>query len=181
MEPREHSSNIQVHHYLFTLDVIPLQSNRTLSSLPQINCFIGTGVDFRKSTQVMFPKKGGRFGFWGASARRTGITGQPRLMNSLRNASNSMCCQGPRLDLPTKTAADLIWPICCCSNLCQGRPGCSSHSSNQGRIPRLFSCSPICLTSGLSSLLWQRKTSKCTEDCLTFKMRFCCKNLSSAK
>ena len=130
---------------------------------------MGSGSDSRKSTHVMPTRKSGRSGSFGASGKSTGITGDLCSTNLRRKAASSWCCQGPTPSLPTNTAADLTQPICCSSASCHGRPGRSSHSSSQGRMPNSFRSLPICLTCGLSRLLWQRKTSNSPASRLLFR------------
>ena len=121
-----------------------------LPVIPHSNLSIGSSSVLRKSTHVMPCKKMGKFGSVGAPSNSTGITGHLRLTNSRKNAFNSCCCQGPIPSLPTKTAADLILPICSSNSVCHGSPGCNSHSSSHGNRPRFCNSSPIFFTAGLS-------------------------------
>src|SRR5947209_18329778 len=88
----------------------------------------------------MLSRKGGSSGAFSQSGRIAGITGQSRFRNCRRKAYSSLSCQGPLPFLPTKTAADLILPICSSSSGCHGSPGRNFHSSSQG-------CSLTCQTS----------------------------------
>src|SRR2546423_13387546 len=96
----------------------------------------------------MLSRKGGSSGAFSQSGRIAGITGQSRFTSCRRKAYSSLSCQGPLPFLPTKTAADLILPICSSSSGCHGSPGRNSHSSSQGRIPCSLSFAPISFTAG---------------------------------
>src|SRR5919106_6341867 len=113
-----------------------------------------------RSTQVNSFRKMGSLGASGAPCRITGITGNLRLTNSLRQPRISRSCQGPRPSLPTSTAEDPIVSMIFSSSSCHGRPGISSHSSSHTFNPRARSTSASSRTAGLSLLLWLRKTSK---------------------
>src|SRR2546421_4954521 len=108
----------------------------------------------------MLSRKGGSSGAFSQSGRIAGITGQSRFTNCRRKAYSSLSCQGPRPFLPTKTAADLILPICSSSNGCHGSPGRSSHSSSQGRIPCSLSFAPISFTAVVALVPWAREKGK---------------------
>src|SRR5439155_10623595 len=115
----------------------PTPPERTLYGffpvIPHFNCIMGSGSCFRKSTHVIPCKKMGKSGSlsFGASLSKTGITGHFRFTNCWSNAYISISCQGPLPFAPTKTAADLISPICCSNKGSHGCPGGSCHSSSQ--------------------------------------------------
>ena len=76
--------------------------------------------------------------------------------------------------LPTKTAAALMFLIYSPSAVCHEVPGLICSSSSQGLMPSLTNFCEISRTSGLSSLLWHRKTSKISalESCALTRKQF---------
>ena len=128
--------------------------------MPKMSRSSGSGSFLRKSTKVFELRKGLNLVPTGAVSRKTGITGRWSFSKRLSMAWASFCCQRPASPAPPRnTAADLISENCLSISGCHGMPGRNSHSSNQGRKPLSISISATFLTSGLSLLLWQRKTS----------------------
>ena len=131
----------------------------TLPEMPKISRSKGSGSALRKSTDVRSARKSGSSGSRGAFSRNTGITGIPRFTQALRKAPISSDCHGPIPSAPTNTAADFTARICSSSSGCQRSPGRSAHSSSHGLIPYFTRRAASAFTTGLSRLLWQRKTS----------------------
>nr|WP_251955903.1 hypothetical protein [Nostoc commune] len=129
--------------------------------IPQINCPIGSGSGWRKSTQWnRFMNLGTVFiSSSGQPGRITKPIRSFRCTNSTRNSFISISAHGPTPDEPINMAAALICEIIVSSWSCQGRNGSKSYLSSQASIPSCNSCALIFSTSAFSLLLWQRKTS----------------------
>jgi len=113
----------------------------------------------RRSTQVMASRKRASCGESGQPGSRTGITGISSFLERARKALISGVCQAPIPSAPTNTATEREARTPSSSPSCQGRPGRSSSLSSQTRRPRPRRSLAISSTTGLSWLLWLRKTS----------------------